>query len=673
MNPILSEQFRIPFAAIRPEHVDSGVAQAVERARAEIREIAAPGNPLTWEGTVGAYDAVESRLDRVVTIAHHLNSVISSPELRQAWQKALPVFMAFNAEVGADQELWGVFKAYAATAEAAGLDPVRSRRLEHLLLDFRRQGADLPEAARDRVRAIRLELAELQNSFSENVLDATRKFEHVVTDEAGLAGLPASAVAAARAAAEAAGREGWLFTLHQPSIMPVLQFSEDRAFRKLIHDAYTDRAAGGEFDNRPLMRRILRLRRELAGLLGFPHFADYRLEINMVGSGSAAVSFEEELYGRTLPYWQRETQELAEYARAELGLDPIEPHDMAYVTERLRRDRLDFDSEALRPWFGRRRVMDGLFELAGRLFGIEVTEEENPDVWHPDVRYYVIRDGDGTHLASFYADWFPRDGKRAGAWMNSFVTGGPRADGGFDPHLGIIMGNLTPPVGDADAQFTHREVQTVFHEFGHLLHHCLSRVTEPALAGTRVRWDWVELPSQILENWTTEREALDLFARHVETDAPLPEDLLTKLRAATTFAGAHAQMRQLSFGALDLALHIDYDPDGETDPVDFVNQVRERFVARPELSRDNFVCAFSHIFAGGYAAAYYSYKWSEVLEADAFTRFKAEGIFNPATGRAFREAILETGDSVDPNELYRRFMGRQPRLDALIERNLGGG
>ncbi len=672
MNPLLEEEFKIPFRSILPEHIEPGIREAVARAERELAELVEPDRPLTWDATVAAFDAIEARIDRVVKVAHHLNSVVSTPELRAAFQAALPVFSAFYADLGANTALFGKITAFAATAEAAALPPLRKRRLEHLLRDFRRLGIDLPPQERERVKAINMELAEVRNSFSEHVLDDTRDFELVITDEADLRGLPASSVRAAREAAQAKGRDGWLFTLHQPSIGPVLQYALNRDLRRQMFEAFTDRAAKGETANQPLIRRILQLRQEQAGLLGYADYADYRLEVLMVGSGQAAVDFEQELYRRTVPYWQQEIAELDGFAR-KLGLGTIEAWDLAFVTESMRREQLDFDAEQLRPYFSFERVMSGLFELARRLFGVTVTEVSEADTWHEDVRYYDMHDTDGTHLASFYTDWFPRAGKRAGAWFNSFITGGPTGDGGFDPHLGIIMGNLTPPVGDAPAQFTHREVQTVFHEFGHLLHHCLSRVSEPALASTRVPWDWVELPSQILENWTTEREALDLFARHVETGEPVPEDLLQKLRAAAHFAGAHAQMRQLSFSALDLALHREYDPHGETDPITFVNGVRERYSARPELVQDNFACAFTHIFAGGYAAAYYSYKWSEVLEADAFTRFRAEGIFNAETGRAFRKAILETGDSVDPNELYERFMGRPPELDALIRRNLGSG
>jgi oligopeptidase A len=670
-NPLLATDFLIPFDQIRAGHIEPGIRQAVAEAEAQLDSLAQGDTPLTWDATVAAFDALTDRLGRVVTVARHLNSVNSTPELRDAFNAALPVFSGFYAGLADNQPLWRKLSAYAASREAATLGPVRRRRLDKLIRDFQRMGADLPDAERQRVRELRIRLDALQTKFGENVLDSTGEFELLVSDPAELAGLPESALQAARASAQAKGQEGWRFTLHQPSVVPVLQYAENRELRKKIHQAFHNRGATSGSDNRPVMLEILQVRRELARLLGFSDFADYRLEVNMVGSGSAAQAFVEDLYQRTAPRWQQELADMAEFARNELDLDPVEAWDESFVVEKLRKQRFDLDAEELRPYFPRAQVMQGLFDLCTRLFGVSVSEVANERVWHPDVRFYEIHDADGTHLASFYADWHPRDGKRAGAWMNSFITGGPRPDGSFAPHLGLIVGNLTEPIDGQEALFTHREVQTVFHEFGHLLHHSLSQVTEPALAGTNVLWDWVELPSQIMENWTFEREALDLFAQHHETGARIPEELFGKLIAARTFAGAYAQMRQLAFGTVDLALHIDFDPHAGEDITAFGNAVRKDFAARPEMVADAMLCAFSHIFAGGYAAGYYSYKWSEVLDADAFTRFQDEGIFNPETGMAFRRAVLERGDSADPNDLYQEFMGRGPAVEALISRNLG--
>jgi len=671
-NPLLDPAFRIPFAAIRAEHMVPAVRAVLEEAEAELTRIRDRAGGHTWESLVGALDGVEERVGRLVNICSHLNSVASTDEVRGAFREVLPLYSEFTNSVKTDQRLWARLKEYAAGTEAARLDDVRSRRLEKLLREFRLRGADLADADRARLQDIFRELAELSNRFGENVLDATAAFRLHLTDGEDLAGLPETSVSAARETAAAAGLDGWVFTLHQPSLQPFLQYSDRRALRRRLQQAHVNRAAEGETDNRPLIRRILELRLEGARLLGFETFADWRLQESMVGSGTAASDFVTGLEQRTRPHWEEENARLRDFAQSELGLDTLEAWDTAWASEKLRRRLLSYDEEEFRPYFSHDRVLEGLFGLASRLFGVSITEVENSQVWHPDVRFYDVTDGDGTHLASFYADWFPREGKRGGAWMNSLTTGGPQPDGTFRPHLALVTGNLTPPVGGQPAQFTHREVQTVFHEFGHLLHHCLSRVEVPALAGTNVLWDWVEVPSQIMENWTVEPEALELFARHAETGAPLPRELLDRLRAAETFHGAHAQMRQLSFGALDLALHADWDPDGAEDPLALARRVRGRFTARPEHADDNFICGFTHLFAGGYAAAYYSYKWSEVLEADAFSRFREEGILNPETGREFRQYILETGDSVDPNELYRRFRGREPRQEALIERNITG-
>jgi oligopeptidase A len=363
---------------------------------------------------------------------------------------------------------------------------------------------------------------------------------------------------------------------------------------------------------------------------------------------------------------------LQAFARDELGLETLEPWDVAYCVERLRLARYDLDAEALRPYFPLDRVLEGLWQIANRLFGVRVQPRELRQVWHPEVRFFDVLDEGGAHLGSFYVDWFPRESKRGGAWMNGLMAGGPRPNG-WEPHLGLIAANVSPPEGGRPALLTHREVSTVFHEFGHLLHHVLSRVEVPALAGTRVPSDWVELPSQIMENWTWERPALDLFARHWETGEPIPEELFQKMKAARTFMGAWLQMKQLSFGTVDLELHVAFDPERDGDPIERSRQVMARFAMHERFARDHFITSFTHIFSGGYAAGYYSYLWSAVLEADAFSRFQREGLFNRETGRAFVDAVLSQGDSADAAELFRRFMGRDPDPEALLRRDLDLG
>lgn len=670
MNPLLSRDFLIPFDEIRAENIVPGIREAQRRAESELNALVALEGERTYENTIQALDELQERFGRVVEPASHLVSVMSAPELREAYNAVLPEFSAFFAKLPLNGGLWEAIERYSETADASRLTGVRRRHLEKLMRSFIRAGANLPPEQKRRVEEIQVELSRLHNEFADETLDATNAFELVITDPAELAGLPESAVLQARANAEARGSEGWRFTLQQPSFGPFMQYSERRELRRRMYEAYFSRASGGEHDNRPRIPRILELRRELANLLGYRDFADYRLEENMVGSGARALAFERDLTERTRPFWEAESQSLIEHARV-LGLDPLEPWDTAFVAERLRQARFDIDDEALRPYFPLASVLEGMFEIARRLFGITVTEREVRQVWHPEVRFYDIHDEEGIHLGSFYADWFPRESKRGGAWMDAFITGGPREGGRFDPHLGLMIGNFTPPNTDRPALLTHREVETTFHEFGHLLHHCLSRVEVAPRAGTNVPRDWVELPSQIMENWTWEKEALDLFARHYRTGEPIPDDLYRRMWRARAFMGATHQMRQLSFGTVDLELHMLYDRERDGDVIEYTQEVMARFAIRPEFARNHFICTFAHVFTGGYAAGYYSYLWSEVLDADAFTRFQREGIFNPETGRAYLNSILARGDSADAADLFREFMGRDPDPDALLRRNLG--
>lgn len=671
-NPLLTTDFRIPFTRIRAEHVVPAVRTALADARRGVADLIASPEPRTYESTIQRLDDLLECLGRVVGVVGHLLQVKDSPELRAAYDEVNPEVTEFYAGLPANEELWRVIKAYADSPEAAALTGIRKRHLEKVVRSFIRAGADLPAEARAEAVRLQVELARLQKRFGENVLDSTNAFELIITDPADLAGLPESSVSRARADAAARGIDGWRFTLHAPSYVPFMENAANRELRRRMYTAYMNRATEADRDNRPLVRSMLALRRALARVLGYADFGDYQLDDRMAGSGAAAASFLKDLEERTRPHFEREVAELEAFARGELGYDRLEPWDVAFVIERLRKVRYDLDPEELRPYFALDSVLVGLFEVVDRVFGIRVIEKECDEVWHPDVRYFEIHDTDGTHLGSFYADFFPREDKRGGAWMDSLITGGPRA-AGFEPHLALIACNFTPPEGDRPALLTHDEVQTLFHEFGHCLHHCVSRVEIPARAGTNVAWDFVELPSQIMENWTWAREALDLIGRHYQTGSPLPDELYSRMRDARTFMGAYYQMRQLSFGTVDLDLHIRFDPDGAEDPIAFGTEVFRRFAIRPDAATGNMLASFSHVFSGGYAAGYYSYKWAEVLDADAFSRFEAEGIFNPETGRAFLDSVLASGDSADPMELFRRFMGRDPDPEALLRRILPAG
>jgi oligopeptidase A len=663
-NPLLDTKFEIPFDRIMAEHVEPAIALLISEAQGNLDNISALEGERTYANTLGALDHATAKLDTAVAIVRHLEAVATTPEFRSAHNSVQPAIGAFYAGIPLHAGLWKAIKQYEGTPDAGALTGAKRRYLKKTVDSFRRHGADLEGEDKRRLEAIDVELTRQTTKFSENVLDSTNAFELSIADENGLAGLPPSAVEAARASALQKGIEGWRFTLQAPSYTALMTYLDDGKVRERMYRAFNARGFGGAHDNGAITARVLELRRERAALLGFSSFADLVLEDRMAHTGANARRFLEDLRLRTMAHFEFENEELSAFRR-ELegaGAPRLEPWDIGYYAEKLRVKLYDFDEEALRPYFPVDRVLSGMFSLVERMFGIEVRERHGVPVWHPDVSYYEIHDGNSGHLGSFYADWFPRETKRGGAWMDAFITG--------PPHLGFICGNLTPPVGGKPALLTHREVETIFHEFGHLLHHCLSQVEVRNLSGTSVPWDFVELPSQIMENWCWEREALDLFARHYETGAPIPEDLFQKMNRAKTYRAANGQMRQLSLGYMDFALHMDYRADRDGDLVAYSRRILQEFSA-VELREDHaMILAFTHLFASpvAYAAGYYSYKWAEVLDADAFTRFKQAGIFSNEVGMDFRSRILARGDSEDPAELYREFMGRDPDVNALLER-----
>jgi oligopeptidase A len=665
-NPLLQQQFHIPFDRIRAEHVEPAVTELVRQARARLEEIAAVEGPRTYANTLHALDVMTEPLEYAMGAVRHLESVSTYPELRAAYNAVQPLVSAFYSGIPLHAGLWQAIKTFAATEEAEALGGARRRYLTKTIDTFRRHGADLDAAGKKRLEEIDVELSKLTTKFAENVLDSTNSFELILTDESRLAGLPPTAVTAAKESAARKQKDGWRFTLQAPDYHAVMTYLDDASVRRDIYRAFSVRATSGEWDNRPQIMRILELRHEKARLLGFRDFADLVLEDRMAHTGERALQFLEGLHAKTTAHFERENRELEEFA----GIGELQAWDVAYYAEKQRASRYAFDEQALRPYFPLERVVAGMFDLVKRLYGIHVREEAGVPVWDPAVKYYNIEDETGTFLGGFYADWYPRENKRGGAWMDALITGGPSASE-FHPHLGLICGNLTPPAGGKPALLTHREVETIFHEFGHLLHHLLSRVEVRSLAGTNVAWDWVELPSQIMENWCWEREALDLFARHYETGAVIPDDLFAKMKRARTFRSANAQMRQLGFGFVDLLLHTRYSPERDGDVVEYTRAIIQQFSAAKLPPDHAMIAAFTHLFASpvGYGAGYYSYKWAEVLDADAFSRFRDNGIFSREIGSEFRAAVLSQGDSEDPAELYRRFMGRDPDPDALLVRS----
>lgn len=661
-NPLLDLALPLPFDRIRPEHVQPAADALLAEARERLRAIPA-ARERTWDTTLGALDAMTERLDDAMGLAGHLESVMTEPALREAYNAVQPLLSAFYSSISLDADLYRAIKEFAATDEAKALTGARKRYLDKTLADFRRHGAELDEAGKKRLSQIDVELSELTLKFSQNTVDATNAFELIVDDEKRLSGLPQAAIDAARESAESAGKKGFRFTLAAPSYVPVMTYLDDSSIREQLYRAFNTRATKEPWDNRPLLRRILELRRERAKLLGFTDFADLVLDDRMAKNGATARKFVATLREKTVPFFERENRELLAFAQ----VPKLKPWDVSYQAEKLRRALYDFDEEALRPYFSLEKVLDGMFDVARRLFGVQV--ERVPTVaWHPDVRTFRVVSEDGRELSTFYVDVFPRSNKRDGAWMHGLITAWRNRPRGVE----VLVGNLTPPVGDKPALLNHREVETLFHEFGHLLHHALAKVELRGQAGTNVAWDFVELPSQIMENWCWEREALDVFARHFQTGETIPDDLLDKMRRARTFRAANQMMRQLGFAEADLALHCDLDPtDPKVDPVAFAREIFGRHAAT-ELPEDYaMVASFGHLFGSsvGYAAGYYSYKWAEVLDADAFATFKEHGVFSREIGERFKREILSRGDSDDPAALYRAFAGRDARLDPLFERS----
>ena len=553
----------------------------------------------------------------------------------------------------------------------------RSRFLKVSLDAFRRGGAELPESKQQRLRALNIELGEITSQYGSNSMDGVSSYELFV-GQGRLAGVPERVQ---RATLVQGGDHAMLhrLTLHMPTYLPVIEHADDRALREELYRAYNGVGVGEGRDNRPLLPRILALRHEKAELLGYGNYADFLLEDRMAGSGERATQFEEDLTARTRPAFEREHAELEAFYHAQAGphAPPLAPWDTTYWAEKQRVALYALDEEELRPYFAVDSVLSGLFEVARRIFGVTVTQVQAP-VWHDEVKFYEMRDEAGTHIASFYTDWFPRDSKRGGAWMNGLRVGGPvpstladqHPGGTFAPHLGLMCGNMTPPGAGGFSLLSHDEVETVFHEFGHLLHFSLSKVPVRQLAGTSVAWDFVELPSHIMENWTWNRGALALFAHHVQSGEALPDELYGRMIRARNFRAASAAMRQYSFGTLDLALHTRYVP-ADGDLMKYARDLSAQFQAVPPLPDDARIANFSHLFASpvGYAAGYYSYKWAEVLDADAFTRFEKEGVLNRQTGRAFVDAVLSRGNSAPAAVLFREFLGRNPDPDALLRRS----
>jgi oligopeptidase A len=666
-NPLFSRRITIPFGEIRAEHVRPAIDELLSRARADVSVIAETGHARTYDGTLGALERATELLEFAIGVVAHLEGAATTPELREAYDAVLPIVSTFFSGLPLDEGLWRALREYAGTDDAKALAGTKARLLTKTLDDFRRHGAELDTANKSRLQQIEVDLAKTTNRFGQNVLDATAAFDLLLDDEAKLAGLPKSAVEAARQSAADAGKQGWRFTLQEPSVFAVMTYLDDADIREQVYRARNTRATTGDLDNRPLVDEILAFRRERARVLGFAHHVDLVLEDRMAHDGARALEFVRTLRDRTLPFFVEENAGLQGFREKLEGpaAPALQPWDLAYYAEKQRRALYDFDEEALRPYFPADGVLAGMFEVARRLFGIVVEKTTDLPTWDPSVQSYRVLDEGGDLLGCFHLDLHPRENKRDGGWMDGLLSGP-----GSDPSMAVVVANLTPPVGDRPALLTHHEVLTLFHEFGHLLHHVLSRVEVRSLAGTNVAVDFVELPSQIMENWCWEREALDLFALHHETGEPIPETLFAGMRRARTYRAANAMMRQLGFAAVDLALHMEYEPERDGDVVEYSRAILQEYAPAPFPADHALVASFNHLFAApvAYSGGYYSYKWAEVLDADAFSRFEQAGVFDREVGQQLRHQILARGDSEDPMELYKAFMGREPSLAPLLRR-----
>lgn len=696
-NPLLHQDALPAFSRIRPEHIIPAVEESLKTARktvAALEKLQAP----SWEALIPPLEELDDGLDRVWSPVSHLHSVADNPQLREAYNTCLPLLSDYGTELGQNEALFRACRRVAEGGGAENLAPEKRKILENTLRDFRLCGVALPREKKARFREISTRLSTLESRFAENVLDATGAWKKHFTREEDLAGLPESALALARETAEREGREGWMLTLEFPSYLSAITFADDRALRREIHEAHGTRASdqgphAGQWDNTQVMEEILALRHEKARLLGFDNYLEYSLVRKMAPNPEEVFRFLRDLVRRAKPVAQRDLAELRDFARRCDGIEDLGPWDIPYYSEKLRRERFDFSQEELRPYFPLPKVLEGLFHVVERLFGLHILPVENQEIWHPGVAFYEIRDAHGEPQGRFFLDLYARPHKRGGAWMGECLSrkalgmapemplgpgdgtrGETPTDGNPEGHVQLpvahLVCNFGPPLAGKPSLLTHEEVLTLFHEFGHGLHHLLTRVDYPSIAGTNgVAWDAVELPSQLLELWCWEHEALERCSGHVDTGEPLPAALLEKLRAARNFQSGMAMVRQLEFSLFDLRLHGEYDPGLGARIGQFLDEVRSEAAVVRAPAHYRFAHSFSHIFAGAYAAGYYSYKWAEVLASDAFSLFEENGIFHRDTGERFQRTVLEQGGARDAMDLFVAFRGRKPAIEALLRHN----
>ncbi|BEO63674.1 oligopeptidase A [Serratia marcescens] len=671
-NPLLTPFSLPPFSAIRPEDIVPAVQSALADCRAAVERVVAQPGPFTWDNLCQPLAESDDRLSRIWSPIGHLNSVKNSPELRAAYEQALPLLSEYGTWVGQHE---GLYQAYRSLKEGAAFEALsvpQRKAVDNALRDFELSGIGLSADKQQRYGEIVARLSELGSTYSNNVLDATMGWSKLITDEAELSGLPESALAQAQAMAQAKEQDGWLLTLDMPSYLPVLTYADNRALREEMYRAFATRASdqgpnAGKWDNSEVMAETLALRHELAQLLGFDTYADKSLATKMAESPEQVIGFLSDLAKRARPQAEQELAQLRAFAKQHYGVDELEAWDITYYGEKQKQHLFSISDEQLRPYFPEQRVVEGLFEVVKRIYGIIAKERKDVETWHPDVRFFDLFDADGELRGSFYLDLYARENKRGGAWMDDCVGSLRKADGTLQKPVAYLTCNFNRPLGDQPALFTHNEVTTLFHEFGHGLHHMLTQIDTAGVSGINgVPWDAVELPSQFMENWCWEPEALAFISGHYQSGEPLPKEMLDKLLAAKNYQAALFILRQLEFGLFDFRMHFEYSPEKGAQILPTLAEVKKMVAVVPSPSWGRFPHAFSHIFAGGYAAGYYSYLWAEVLSADAYSRFEEEGIFNAETGKSFLDNILSRGGSEEPMALFKRFRGREPQLDAML-------
>ncbi|MFT5879073.1 MAG: oligopeptidase A [Moritella sp.] len=671
-NPLLAMGGLPPFASIKPEHIVPAVTQTIAECEAAINTVLQHTGDFTWDNLIAPLEESDDKLGRIWSPIGHLNAVVSSEELRNAHDACLPLLSEYQTKVGQNEQLFLAYQALHGSPAFSSLSVAQKKVITNALRDFRLSGIGLEEQAKNRYGEISKRLSELTATFSNNVMDATLGWHKLISDEALLVGLPDSAIAAAKATAESKSLSGYLFTLDFPSYLPVMMYSENRELRCEVYEAFCTRASdvgpnAGKWDNSPLMDEIVSLRHELAQLLGFNNFAEKSLTTKMAETPDQVIHFLTDLADKSIVQGNLELAEIKEFAATTFAVQDIQSWDLTFYAEKLKQSKYAISDEELRPYFPEDRVVKGMFEVVKRLFGLTIIEELGTESWHDDVRFFEIFDEQGDLRGSFYLDLYAREHKRGGAWMNDCLTHRMKANGELQKPVAYLTCNFNKPLGEKPALFTHNEVTTLFHEFGHGLHHMLTKVLPAAVSGINgVPWDAVELPSQFMENWCWQEEALAFISGHHETDEPLPQIMLEKLLAAKNFNSAMGMLRQLELGLFDFRMHMEFEPTQGANIQGILNSVRAKVAVLPAPEFNRFQHGFSHIFAGGYAAGYYSYKWAEVLSADAFSRFEEEGIFNAATGHDFMTNVLELGGSHTPMSLFVKFRGRKPSVDALL-------